>query len=75
MIVTSVQLNTPGTPSREEGTSACSTMPFGLTFALQSVRTGHAGAYLPNAIELKGAALGQFIDTSRSRVDWGSHRV
>jgi hypothetical protein len=75
MITTTVQPNTPTTLFLGSETAADTAMPFGFTFALQSVRTGHADARLLNAIELKEAALDQYNEAHRSRVEWGNRRV
>jgi hypothetical protein len=75
MITTSAQPNTPTTLLLGSESSAYTAMPFGFTFALQSVRTGHAGARLLSAIELKEASLNEYNDTGQSRVEWCNRRV
>lgn len=75
MIVTFVQLNTPTTPSGKARTSACNALPFGLTFALQTARTGLAGASLLSTIERKEGALHTNNVARRSGVKWGNKEV
>lgn len=75
MITIPIQQNTPGALVDETSFAASNAMPFGLTFALQSVRTGHTGTHLAEMLSLKETALEQKNATGRSRVEWGIHRV
>ncbi|HKP53077.1 MAG TPA: hypothetical protein VJ183_10525 [Chloroflexia bacterium] len=75
MVISSTQPNTPGAPVGEITATACASMPFGFTFALQSVRAGQWSKSIAGTPGLKETGLAQYNDTRRSRPGWGIHRV
>ena len=75
MITSPVQQNTPGALVGEKPSDASNAMPFGFTFALQSVRISHTGTRLAETLSRKETASEQYNATRRSRVEWGIHRV
>lgn len=73
MIFVSTQLNTPGAQGGQPA-HAGSAMPFGFTFALQSLRAAYRSIEFTATHEGKDATPGQLSDGSRSRVQWGAYR-
>jgi len=74
MISVSTQSNIQGTQAVQT-TNARSAMPFGLTFALQSLRSAYCNLGHIGANEAKDSTLDQPSDGHRSRVEWGAYRV
>jgi len=74
MISVSTQSNIQGTRAVQT-TNAGSAMPFGFTFALQSLRSAYGSISLANAYTSKDAKLNQHDGGHRSKIEWGSYRV